>query len=117
MQPEEGGYKKDDNIPVHICSGAARVAGDGVPKGDGSEAFGRDTSHSKHDAGSMEVGKTQQTDRSECGIETRCPDNTSFSIVAACSKETLALSTVLASSSCEFGEGRPRGTRQGIEGE
>jgi hypothetical protein len=44
VQPEESGHKEDDDIPVHIYSGAARVAGDGVPEGDGSEASSRDTS-------------------------------------------------------------------------
>ena len=58
VKPEEDGHE-DENLPVHICSGAARVAGDGVPEGDGSEASGHDTSHSKHDAGSAEVGKVQ----------------------------------------------------------
>jgi hypothetical protein len=103
MQPEEGGHKKDDNIPVHICSGAARVAGDGVPEG---EASGRDTSYSKHDAGSVEVGKMQQTDRSESSMETRCLDNVSSSVVK-CSGETLAPTTVFASSSHDLGKSRP----------
>jgi hypothetical protein len=103
MQPEEGGHKKDDNIPVHICSGAARVAGDGVPEG---EASGRDTSYSKHDAGSVEVGKMQQTDRSESSMETRCLDNASSSVVE-CSGETLAPTTVFASSSHDLGKSRP----------
>src|SRR2546423_4011004 len=106
VQPEEGGHKEDDDIPVHIYSGAARVAGDGVPEGDGSEASSRDTSYSKHDAGSVEVGKMQQTDRSESGIETRCLDNASSS-VAECSGETLAPKTVFASSSRDLGESRP----------
>jgi hypothetical protein len=95
--------KKDDNIPVHICSGAARVAGDGVPEG---EASGCDTSYSKHDAGSVEVGKMQQTDRCESSMETRCLDNASSSVVE-CSGETLAPTTVFASSSHDLGKSRP----------
>jgi hypothetical protein len=100
VQPEEGGHKEDDDIPVHIYSGAARVAGDG------SEASSRDTSYSKHDAGSVEVGKMQQTDRSESGIEIRCLDNVSSSVVE-CSGETLAPITVFALSSRDLGESRP----------
>jgi hypothetical protein len=98
MQPEEGGHEEDDNIPVHICSGLARVAGDGVPEGDGGEASDRDISYSKHDAGSVEVGKMQRTHRSESSMETRCLDNASSS-VAECSGETLAPTTVFVSSS------------------
>jgi hypothetical protein len=90
VQPEEGGHKEDDDIP----------------EGDGSEASSRDTSYSKHNAGSVEVGKMQQTDRSESGIETRCLDNASSS-VAECSGETLAPTTVFASSSRDLGESRP----------
>jgi hypothetical protein len=90
-----------DNVES-ICSGAARVAGDGVPEG---EASGRDISYSKHDAGSVEVGKMQQTDRSESSMEIRCLDNASS--IVECSGETLAPTTVFASSSHDLGKSRP----------
>jgi hypothetical protein len=105
VQPKKSGHKKNNDIPVHIYNGAARVAGDSIPEGDGSETFSRDTSYNKHDAGSVKVGKMQQTDRSESGIETRYLDNASFS-VAECFSETLALTTVFASSSRDLGKSR-----------
>jgi hypothetical protein len=103
VRPKEDGYKEDDNVPVHIYGGAARVAGNDVPEDNDNEASSRDSSHNKHDAVSVEVSKMQQTDRSESGMET---DNASFS-VAKYSDETLAPTTFFALSSPDLGESRP----------
>lgn len=35
VQPEDG--HEDENLPIHSCIGAATVAGDGVPEGDGAK--------------------------------------------------------------------------------
>ena len=48
----------------------------------------------------------QQTDRSEFGMETRCPDNASSS-VAECSGEALAPTTFFAPNLRGLGESRP----------
>jgi hypothetical protein len=106
VQPEEDGYE-DENIPVHICSGVARVADDGVPEGDGGDVSGRDTSQSKYYGGPMEAGKMQQTDRSGSGMETSCPDNASFPVAAICSGEALVPTTLFALSSYDPGESCP----------
>ena len=38
---EEDAYEEYSNIPVYIYGGATRVAGNGVPEGDGREASNR----------------------------------------------------------------------------
>jgi hypothetical protein len=58
VRSEEDAYEEYSNIPMYIYGGATRVAGNGVPEGDGREASNR-SSHSTQDAVSVEVGKMQ----------------------------------------------------------
>ena len=84
MQLEEGGYEEDDNIPVHICSGAARRSfwSRYLPKQSTMQVLWR-------------------------WIRCRRSDNASFPIAAACSGKTMTPATVFASSSCDLGESCP----------